>query len=181
MLFYLTKNPSKLEKLQRLVDAAVPGGTSTWNYDSIKAVTYIDDIINETLRLKPPVIHGGPRETPAKGIHVGDVYIPGNTTVSVPYLLIQRDPRWWQEAEDFVPERFGERREEMGTDDAPWLPFTLGMFDVSISKILTDISLCRNTCVCRKRACVYDSTHFLVFDCSEFRCLVRAWGDGRDV
>jgi cytochrome P450 len=136
MLFYLIKNPSKLQKLQRLLNEAMPGVSSTWSYEAVKTVTYIDDIINEALRLKPPVIHGGPRETPAKGLHIGNVYIPGNVTVSVPYFLIQRDPRWWKEPEKFIPERFGERRVEMGTEEAPWLPFTLGAYHVFLTQFV---------------------------------------------
>lgn len=92
----------------------------------MKTVTYIDDIINETLRLKPPIIQGTPRETPSQGIHVGDTYIPGHVIVSVPNILIQRDPRWWKQPDEFIPERFTERREEMGTDDSPWIPFQIG-------------------------------------------------------
>jgi cytochrome P450 len=104
----------------------MPGGYSDWSYEKVKSVTYVDDFINETLRLKPALLTGGARETPAKGIQVGDVYIPGNTNVMVPISLIQRDERYWPEANEFVPERFGERREEMGTDKAPYLPFSLG-------------------------------------------------------
>lgn len=126
MLFYLAKHPAVQRKLRNLVDTAIPEGYTTWNYEKIKTITYIDDIINETLRLKPPIIQGGSRETPDSGIRIGDTYIPGNVNVSVPYLLIQRDPRWWKHPNDFIPERFGERRTEMGTDDAPFFPFQLG-------------------------------------------------------
>jgi cytochrome P450 len=125
-LFYLAKYPEKQTKLQGLLDRAMPGGYSQWTYEKIKSISYIDDFINETLRLKPALLTGGPRETPAKGIQVGETYIPGNTNVVIPTWLIQRDTRWWQLPEVFVPERFGEKRAEMGTDQAPYLPFSLG-------------------------------------------------------
>jgi len=125
-LFYLAKNPSTQKKLQAHLDRAMPGGYSDWSYEKVKSVSYVDDFINETLRLKPALLTGGARETPAKGIQVGDTYIPGNTNIMVPIWLIQRDERYWPEADKFVPERFGERREEMGTDKAPYLPFSLG-------------------------------------------------------
>ena len=129
-LFYLTANPAKLSKLQNLLDRALPGGPSTWSYEQIKTVTYIDDIINEVLRLKPPVIHGPPRQTPSQGFRIDDVYIPGNVDVTIPCYLIQRDPRYWKHPNDFIPERFGERREELGTDGAPWFPFMLGTYSI---------------------------------------------------
>lgn len=101
---------------------------STWDYSKVAAITYIDDIINETLRLKSPVIQGMPRETPPQGIQIGEKWIPGYVNVSVPVTLIQRDPRWWRQPNEFIPERWTERREEMGTEGAPWFPFQLGQY-----------------------------------------------------
>jgi cytochrome P450 len=127
-LFYLAKYASIQRKLQNLLDSAMPRGYSAWDYEKVKTVTYIDDVINETLRFNPPILQGSPRETPAHGLKIGDVHIPGHVNVSVPYFVIHRDPRWWQQPEDFLPERWGEKREEMGTDNAPFLPFQLGTF-----------------------------------------------------
>ncbi|OAL50229.1 cytochrome P450 67 [Pyrenochaeta sp. DS3sAY3a] len=126
ILFYLAKYQDKQKKLRELLDAANPGGLSTWDYATISTVTYIDDIINETLRLKSPVIQGMPRETPPPGLQIGEKWIPGYVNVSVPVTLIQRDPRWWKQPNEFIPERWTERREEMGTEGAPWFPFQLG-------------------------------------------------------
>jgi cytochrome P450 len=143
------------QKLQRLLDTAIPGDYSAWDYDKAKTVTYIDDIINETLRLKPPVIQGSPRETPAQGVQIGDVHIPGYTNVSVPFMLIQRDPRWWQQPTEFVPERWGDKREKMGTDGAPFLPFNMGTFVLSLhgrGVMSIDTILGMHSCVGRNLA-----------------------------
>ncbi|KAF2107312.1 cytochrome P450 [Lophiotrema nucula] len=130
-MYFLAKHPDKQRKVQTLLDRAMPGGYTAWSYDKVKTVTYVDDIINETLRLRPPVVMAMPRETPAKGIRVGDVHIPGGANVLMPLHQLQRDKRWWQQGEDWIPERWGERRHEMGTDGAPWLPFSLGAFGCS--------------------------------------------------
>lgn len=127
-LFYLAKYQDRQRKLRELLDAANPGGLSTWDYSTITTVTYIDDIINETLRLKSPVIQGMPRETPPQGLQIGEKWIPGYVNVSVPVTLIQRDSRWWKQPNEFIPERWTERREEMGTEGAPWFPFQLGRY-----------------------------------------------------
>jgi cytochrome P450 len=137
-LFYLAKCPDKQKKLQQLLDQSMPNGYSQWSYEKVKAISYIDDFINETLRLRPALLTGGARETPAKGIQVDDTYIPGKTNVMIPVSLIQRDPRWWQQAEEFVPERFGEKRVEMETDQAPYLPFSLG---TSMSQPLRSLTM----------------------------------------
>lgn len=130
MLFYLAKEPSVQGKLQTLIDKEMPGGYESWSYEKVKSITYIDDIINEALRLKPPVINIPTRETPPQGIQVGKVYIPGNVNVMVPTILIQRDPRYWEDAKEFIPERWGESRAEMGTDEAPFFAFSLGKCSV---------------------------------------------------
>lgn len=106
----------------------MPSGYSQWSYEKIKSISYVDDFLSETLRLRPALLTGGARETPAKGIQIDETYIPGNTNVMIPVSLIQRDPRWWQQAEGFVPERFGEKKAEMETDKAPYLPFSLGEY-----------------------------------------------------
>lgn len=125
VLYYLSKYPNIQEKLQTQLDAALGSG---WSYEDVKTVTFIDDVINETLRLKPALLTGGHRVTPPQGITVDGTFIPGDTNVFVPTHRIQTDPRYWREAAAFIPERFGERRAELGTDGAPFLPFTLGAY-----------------------------------------------------
>ncbi|KAH8203627.1 hypothetical protein TruAng_002157 [Truncatella angustata] len=126
VLFYLVKHPDIYRKLQRQVDSVMPS-MDDWTYDKTKSIIFIDDIINETLRLKPALLTGSYRMTPPEGIQVDEQYIPGNTNVIVPTQLIQTDERYWPHALEFIPERFGERRDELKTDGAPFLPFTLGM------------------------------------------------------
>lgn len=65
-----------------------------WKYEKVQLVTFLDDIIAETLRLKPAVLVAGSRETPAAGLVIDEVHIPGNTNVLVPVHNIQRDPRY---------------------------------------------------------------------------------------
>ncbi|KAK2611662.1 hypothetical protein N8I77_004992 [Diaporthe amygdali] len=125
ILYYLSKHSDVQRKLQSQLDAALG---RQWSYEKVKDVTFIDDIINETLRLKPALLTGGFRVTPPQGITVDGTFIPGDTNVFVPVQLIQNDPRYWKEAAEFIPERFGEKRAELGTDGAPFLPFTLGAY-----------------------------------------------------
>lgn len=125
IFYYLSKYPNVQKKLQSQLDAALG---QRWSYEDVKTVTYIDDVIHETLRLKPALLTGGHRVTPPQGITVDGTFIPGDTNVFVPVQRIQTDPRYWKEAAQYIPERFGERRAEMETDGAPYLPFTLGAY-----------------------------------------------------
>lgn len=54
-----------------------------------------------------------------------EVFIPGDTVVSVPAYTVQRDTRHWgDDATKFMPERW----ENLSTEKAPWIPFTRGQY-----------------------------------------------------
>lgn len=125
-LHYLAKYPHVLHKLQEKLDEAMPGRAQDWSYEKVLTVTYLDDVIKESLRLKPPVQTGGSRITPPEGLKVDEVYIPGDTIVLTPIELIHTDERYWVQAHEFIPERWSERKEEMGTDEKLLIPFSCG-------------------------------------------------------
>jgi cytochrome P450 len=97
-----------------------------WTYERVRSVSYLDDVINESMRLKPPVITGGYRVTPEEGLQVDEVWIPGDVNVITPIEMIQTDERYWVDAKEFVPERWGERKAEMGTDESLLVVFSGG-------------------------------------------------------
>ncbi|UNI22116.1 hypothetical protein JDV02_008036 [Purpureocillium takamizusanense] len=123
-LYFLAKYPAVCEKLQQLLKVIFPAGDTDWNYAKVKAIPYLDYIINETLRLRPAAPIGFLRETPPQGLQVDDVFIPGGTIVSVPTWAIHRDSRNWERPDDFVPERW----EKMSTNTAPYIAFQRGPF-----------------------------------------------------
>ncbi|PYH85341.1 cytochrome P450 [Aspergillus uvarum CBS 121591] len=128
VLFYLAKYQHVLAKLQRLLDEAMPGGVEDWSNAKVKTVSFLDDIINESLRLRPAVMTGGYRVTPAEGVQIDEVYIPGDVNVFVPVQLIQTDERYYKQAQSFIPERWNERKDELRTDGAPFIPFAIGHY-----------------------------------------------------
>lgn len=125
-MYYLAQDRRVLAKLQSILDAAFPNGSADWSYAEAKNITYVDHIINETLRLRPPVPSGLSRTTPPEGLQIDDVYIPGNTVVSISAHTIQRDPRYYEDPEAFYPERW----EGMSPETAPFLAFSRGKIDI---------------------------------------------------
>ncbi|KAJ5713157.1 uncharacterized protein N7483_010338 [Penicillium malachiteum] len=138
-LYYLAKYPGVLAKLQRRLDDAMPNGSSEWTYEKVKQVTYLDDVINETLRLRPAIMTLGSRVTPPEGLQVDEVYIPGDVNVFVPQKLLQTDERYYVDAKEFVPERWSEKK-EMSLEGAPFYPFLTGPY-VCPGKSLAYLSL----------------------------------------
>lgn len=111
----LIEHPEKMRKLQEEVDSVMAtqledspdGDTPTVaSYDQIKSLPYLRAVIDESLRLYPPISHGLPRETPKEGMMIMDQWVPGNITVSVSAYVAHRDPAVFDQPESFVPERW---------------------------------------------------------------------------
>ncbi|KAI9878167.1 MAG: hypothetical protein M1830_001736 [Pleopsidium flavum] len=128
-LYFLTKHPATFRELQSLVDQAIPGGEREWSYEKVKAIPFLDDIINETLRLKPALLTGTYRVTPPSGCQIDEVYVLGDTNVFVPTQVIQQDPRYYAKPLEFIPERWSDNQGQLSTENAPFIPFSLGVYN----------------------------------------------------
>ena len=82
-------------------------------------------MIRETLRLHPPAPLLVPRETTAS-IELGGFRIPEKTRVFINAWAVQRDPKVWDEAEEFVPERFEKSSINFKGQDFELIPFGSG-------------------------------------------------------
>ncbi|MBK9122120.1 MAG: cytochrome P450 [Chloroflexi bacterium] len=93
-------------------------GTGTPTADSLAGLTYLRQVVDETLRLYPPA-HLGSRKA-ALDLLFRDYVIPKGTRVVYSIFLTQRDARYWPDPNRFDPERFAP-----GTTIAPYtfLPF----------------------------------------------------------
>lgn len=89
MFFELSQNQKALQALQKEVDDLY---ASTENIDAItlSKLRYMDAVINETLRLHPPVPSGLQRMTPPEGLQIDQTFIPGNTILQIPSYTMYR-------------------------------------------------------------------------------------------
>ncbi|KAF8537451.1 cytochrome P450 [Trichophaea hybrida] len=112
-LFFLTLHPHIFETL--------------YSYHKSKDNAYLDAVINETLRLFPPVgsTTGLTRVTPKQGINIDGTHIPGDVFVSIPPYTLFRDPRYWTRPNEFWPERWLENS-ELGR--GLYVPFSTGAY-----------------------------------------------------
>ncbi|KAF5617234.1 pisatin demethylase cytochrome P450 [Fusarium tjaetaba] len=126
-LFYLlAANKGVCIRLQEEIDNLF-SSFSQPNHSSFSKLTYLQACIDETLRLFPPVPSGLQRMTPAEGLRVGDIFIPGDTIVTVPSYTLYRDERYFTSPDDFVPERWT-IKPEMVMDDSVFAPFSVGRY-----------------------------------------------------
>ncbi|KAK8192010.1 putative cytochrome P450 [Phyllosticta capitalensis] len=128
--YYLALNPEPYRQLQATLDAIFPGGPSTFEYDGVRDVPLLEGIINESMRLKPPVPSGNPRETPAGGIQIGEQWVPGGVNIVIPQWVVQRDERYFEQADKFIPERWipGGDKAWMVKDKNAFFPMYVGMY-----------------------------------------------------
>jgi cytochrome P450 len=138
IFFRLAWNPEVTAALQKEFDA-IP----SLEYEELVKIPLLDAVIQETLRLNPPVPSGTQRVTPPEGLQIGDHYIPGNVIVQVPNYTVCRgkslfltwhnpansrlDPRYFVRPLEFIPERWM-TRPDLIIDKSVYIPFNAGNY-----------------------------------------------------
>lgn len=114
-MYQLLKHPECMKKLRQEVDETLDEDEEIAPYEKVKYLPYLRAVLDESLRMYPPISHGLTRETPAEGSEIAGEFIPGGTTVSVSSFIAHRDPVMFPEPEKYNPERWlGEAGKELG-------------------------------------------------------------------
>ncbi|CAL1405030.1 unnamed protein product [Linum trigynum] len=100
----LLKNPKTITAARRELDGKFPKGHVIKESD-LPDLPYLCACVKETLRLHPPAPLLLPRRA-ARDCHVMGYTIPEGAQVFVNVWAIGRDPRYWEDASSFKPERF---------------------------------------------------------------------------
>ncbi|MGW0813033.1 bifunctional cytochrome P450/NADPH--P450 reductase [Streptomyces viridiviolaceus] len=111
-LYYLTKHPEVLRRAQAEVDA-LWGDTENPepDYGDIGKLTYIRQVLNESLRLWPTA--PGFALEPIEDTVIGGKYaVSKGESLMVMTPALHRDPAWGENVELFDPDRFSPEREE---------------------------------------------------------------------
>lgn len=139
MFFHLAYDAGLVARLQAELDAL-----PDLAHEHLVGVGLLDAVINETMRLHPPVPSGTQRVTPPEGMWVGERFIPGDVIVQVPSYTVFRGTRWFpcwdggwtltnggtdarcfERPDEFIPERWT-TRPELVRDRAVFIPFNIG-------------------------------------------------------
>ncbi|MER6103312.1 cytochrome P450 [Streptomyces sp. NPDC001832] len=110
-LYYLTKRPEVLARAQAEVDA-LWGDTDTPepDYGDIGKLTYIRQVLNESLRLWPTAVGFGVE--PLEDTVIGGKYpVRKGEALTIYAPALHRDPAWGENVELFDPERFSPEQE----------------------------------------------------------------------
>ena len=127
IMYYLARDPALQQTLREELAKAVPAKEQL-QWKSIATLPLLDAIIQETLRMHPPVPSGLTRETPPEGMYISNVFIPPDTHVSCPTWTLQRDERYFTQGHDWIPERWFSRP-ELIKDKGAFFPFSVGPYN----------------------------------------------------
>ncbi|KAK1271780.1 Cytochrome P450 71A1 [Acorus gramineus] len=117
----LIRNPNVMTKLKEEIKETIKG-KSIVDEDDISQMEYLRAIFKETLRLHPPVPLLIPRES-TEDTTIQNYKIPARTRVFVNAWAIQRDTKYWESPEEFLPERFLHNSLEFNGNDFRFFPF----------------------------------------------------------
>ncbi|XP_026407352.1 cytochrome P450 71A1-like [Papaver somniferum] len=119
----LIKNSKVMQKAQDEVRRIV-GNKCKVDEDDINRMYYLKCIVNESLRLHPPVVFLL-RES-SKSTRIAGYDIPSRTKVYINVWEIQRDARLWEDPDEFHPERFINNPIDMKGQEFELIPFGSG-------------------------------------------------------
>ncbi|KAJ7100158.1 high nitrogen upregulated cytochrome P450 monooxygenase 2 [Mycena belliarum] len=151
IFFYILSDHNIFDRLRKEIDDAFSlsdGTTPADDTSKLIALPLLNAIINEALRLQPPVPTGLQRapEAGTRGKLIGSVFVPEGTSVFVAPYAIHRDPRYFSPDPDrFWPERWLEETHcdpsiSVHTDRAAFLPYSIGPMNCA-GKLVAQLEL----------------------------------------
>ncbi|KAH8682042.1 cytochrome P450 monooxygenase-like protein [Xylariales sp. PMI_506] len=126
--YHFAKDSSHVEKIrEELAESHIRNDDESLNPLSLQNLPYLNAVINETLRLHPPVPGGVYRMTPPEGVIMAGQKLPGGVKIIGPHHTIQRSPKAFTKPTEFIPERWTTQHELILNKDA-FFPFSMGKF-----------------------------------------------------
>ncbi|KAF9879140.1 hypothetical protein CkaCkLH20_03373 [Colletotrichum karsti] len=124
--YLLCSNPSTLARLNDEVRAAFSSDDDIDIITSAK-LEYLQAVLEEALRMYPPVPSALPRISPPKGQEILGEWVPGNTTLSVWHWAMYHNERNFTKPFEFHPERWMGNDPRFANDQLEALkPFHIG-------------------------------------------------------
>ncbi|XP_067000662.2 cytochrome P450 6j1 [Anabrus simplex] len=128
LLYELAMNPDIQERLREELETSVKENGGTLNPDGILALPYLSMVLQETLRMHPPVLTLEKFCTQPYRMQNSSgrsfTLDPG-TLVLIPAQALHRDPKYFPDPHIFDPDRFSEERKDYINRFA-YLPFGEG-------------------------------------------------------
>ncbi|CRG83025.1 putative sterigmatocystin biosynthesis P450 monooxygenase STCB [Talaromyces islandicus] len=119
-LTYLVWAVCKIPSIRDRLAAEVKDLPDGFSEERVRDLPYLNQVINEALRIHSAVPSALPRRVPPEGTTLGGYYIPGGATVSTQAYTLHRDEKLFPDSESFNPSRWENPSKEM---NAAFMPF----------------------------------------------------------
>ncbi|XP_028806903.1 isoflavone 2'-hydroxylase-like [Neltuma alba] len=120
-LAVLLNHPEVMEKLKTEIDTHV-GKERFMNESDIPKLTYLQNVVLETLRIYPAGALGVPHMN-SEDSTISGYHVPKGTMLMVNLWVLHKDPKHWKDATKFMPERF---ENGQGSEGYNLIPFGAG-------------------------------------------------------
>lgn len=104
--FYLPHNPRTLQKLTQEIRSTFAEVEDIKSGPALNSCTYLRAVIDEGMRLSPPVGGMLPREVLTGGIDIDGVHVPEGIVVGTPHYTLHHNPAYFPAPFLFRPERW---------------------------------------------------------------------------
>ena len=115
--YLLATHPEAEEKLHTEVNTVL--GDRPVSLDDLTRLTYTSWVFKEAMRLYPPALAFGRR--PKETLTLGGYTIPKNSTLMMSPYVTQRNPKYFPQPDEFIPERWDGAAPQMA-----YFPFGAG-------------------------------------------------------
>jgi cytochrome P450 len=118
----IAQNEHVYRKIVNEARAVLPVASAT-SRESVANLTYLEQVLNETMRLYPPGWIFSRRAT--ENLTLADYDVPEGTDVYISPYILHRTEAFWPDAQRFDPGRFAADRLS-AESQAAFIPFSLG-------------------------------------------------------
>lgn len=122
-LMELGRNPDMLKRLHEEIDGVFEKYKNQLTYEAIMEMTYLERVVNESMRMYPPIGFLTRECVSDTVLAVGNIKVDRGTKIFTPIYELHHDSKYYANHEVFDPERFvGENK----TSDVSYQPFGRG-------------------------------------------------------
>ncbi len=122
--YLLSQNPEKMAKLSAELDSVLPNGKIP-RIEDLPNLKYTESVLAESMRLFPPAWAIG--RLAVEEHDFGGYEIPKGALVLLSPYITHRDSRFWENADDFVPERWEKLSIKEAGNKFIYFPFSKGV------------------------------------------------------